>query len=165
MAINKLHSLQLLYSLFSLNIQFCSTSELKYHLNPITKKVYIDLLNSGLITELNYTSYETYEVCELCKLFSNLSSLESTGLYLAKREEAALFATHQLVRDAAAKLGIAVYGYNWVFDQFSLNHVFPPMEVFQKWKDLEAMFYSSTDSTLPEAVKLYYMGKALRAGR
>jgi len=161
-ALSKLNALQLLYPMFSLDHQFYSSAELKSHLNPETSRVYSDLVNNGLIKELNYTGDEMNDIYRLCKQFPYLSTFESISLYFAKREDAALFATHKLVRAAAAKLGIAVYGYNWVFDQFSLQNVFPPMDLFTKWKSLEKLFYSSTDSTLPDCVKLYYRVKSLK---
>jgi hypothetical protein len=158
LALNKLHSVQLIYPLFSLDYEFFSEPELDLHLNSETKGVYDDLLHYKRIKELDYTSEEMKEVSEFQRQYSNLSRLESVSLYLAQREEAGIFATNTLVRDAAISLGIKVYGYDWFFDQLSHHQIFPPMDVFNKWKDLEKKLYASTDTTRPECVVAFYNG-------
>ena len=158
LALSKMHDLQLLHPFLFLDIEFFADPELCCHLQPETMRVYNELLMYGRIKELDYTSEEMSDIGVLCKQFPNLSRFESASLYLAQREEIGLFATNTLVRDAASGLGLAAFGYNWVFDQIHQHQIFSPMVIFNKWKDLEKLFYISTDTTMPLCVQSYYEG-------
>lgn len=167
LALNKLCELQIIYPLFSLDATFCAGAELLLNLAPETAEVYSDLLSHQHLFELDYTEEEIPAIYHLQKQFPSLSYFESTSLYLAKREEAVLFATQRIVREAAADMGIAVCGYDWVFDQLDAEQIFPPMELFTRWQGLEKLFYSSTDATRPLCVQWFYEGHSLehRKGR
>lgn len=162
LAINKLHTLQLLYPMFTLGHDYFAALGLADHLKPEAAMAYDDLLEHRRIKELFYTSDETEQIGLFCKQHPHLSVLESTGLYLAQREGAVVFATHRLVRALAKSKGISVCGYSWLFDQWCIHQVFKPMEVFQKWKTLETLFYAATDKTVPDCVSSFYRGSPKR---
>ena len=161
LALNKLCELQIIYPFFSLDAIFCAGAELILNLTPETAEVYHDLQCHQHLFELDYTEEEIPAIYNLQKQFPSLSSFESTSLYLAKREEAVLFATHKILREAAADMGIAVCGYDWFFDQMDAEQVFPPIELFTRWQGLEKLFYSSTDATRPLCVQWFYEGLSL----